>query len=93
MLDKMITYGKFGPVNWKAINEVAQKYIEMVGLKLPPSTIIRDLSAAQKQLIQIAKALASNAKILLLDEPTSSITEHEAENLFTIIRELSSKGC
>jgi ribose transport system ATP-binding protein len=92
MLDKMITYGKFGPVNWKAINNVAQKYIEMVGLELPSSTIIRDLSAAQKQLIQIAKALASNAKILLLDEPTSSITEHEAKNLFTIIRELKHQG-
>lgn len=92
MLDKMITCGKFGPVNWKAINKVAQKYMEMVGLELPPATIIRDLSAAQKQLVQIAKALASNAKILLLDEPTSSITEHEAENLFTILRELKQQG-
>ncbi len=92
MLDKMITYGKMGPVNWKAMNNVARKYMQMVGLGLPPTTIIRDLSAAQKQLVQIAKALASNAKILLLDEPTSSITEHEAKNLFTIIRELKQQG-
>ncbi len=92
MLDKMITYGKTGIVNWKAINSVAKTYMEMVGLGFPPTTIIQGLSAAQKQLVQIAKALASNAKILLLDEPTSSITEHEAENLFNIIRELKQKG-
>lgn len=92
MLDKMITYGKTGIVNWKEINRVAKQYTRMVGLDFPPSTIIQELSAAQKQFVQIAKALASNAKILLLDEPTSSITEHEAENLFNIIRELKQKG-
>jgi ribose transport system ATP-binding protein len=92
MLDKMITYGNSGIVKWKQINQVAKKYMDMVGLDLSPKTIIRDLSAAQKQLIQIAKALASHAKILLLDEPTSSITEHEAETLFTLIRELKTQG-
>jgi len=88
MLDKMITYGKSGIVNWKKINEVAQKYLDMVGLNLPPTTVIGGLSAAQKQLVQIAKALASNARILFLDEPTSSITKHEADNLFEILRRL-----
>ena len=92
MLDKMVTYGRSGIVNWKAINHTAEKYLRMVGLELPPKTVIRDLSAAQKQLIQIAKALASQAKILLLDEPTSSITEHEAERLFELIRELRQRG-
>jgi len=92
MLDKMVTYGKTGIVKWKEINRVAKQYIDMVGLEFPPTTIIRDLSAAQKQLVQIAKALASNAKILLLDEPTSSTTEHEAENLFNIIRNLKQQG-
>jgi ribose transport system ATP-binding protein len=92
MLDKMITYGKFGPVNWNAINAVARRYMDMVGLDLAPTTVIHDLSAAQKQLVQIAKALAANARILLLDEPTSSITEHEAETLFALIRELRTQG-
>ena len=59
---------------------------------IAPSTIIRDLSAAHKQLVQIAKALASNAKILLLDEPTSSITEHEADTLFHLLRDLRTQG-
>jgi len=92
MLDKMITVGKTGIVKWKAINTVARKYMDMVGLNLPPQTVIRDLSAAQKQLVQIAKALASEAKILLLDEPTSSITEHEAETLFSLLRGLKEQG-
>ncbi len=92
MLDKMLTYGKSGIVKWRQINQVAQKYMQMVGVELSPKTIVRDLSAAQKQLIQIAKALASNAKILLLDEPTSSITEHEADTLFRLIRELKKQG-
>ncbi|GAK59068.1 ABC transporter related [Candidatus Vecturithrix granuli] len=92
MLDKMITYGKTGVVNWKRINEVAQTYLEMVGLDLPPATVTRDLSVAHKQLVQIAKALASNAKILLLDEPTSSITEHEVDTLFHLLRNLKTKG-
>ena len=92
MLDKMITYGNTGIIKWRQINQIAKKYMDMVGLDLSPKTIIRDLSAAQKQLIQIAKALASHAKILLLDEPTSSITEHEAETLFNLIRELKTQG-
>lgn len=92
MLDKMITYGKSGIVNWKKINRTAKDYLEMVGLEFAPTTVIRELSAGQKQLVQIAKALASDAKILLLDEPTSSITLHEAENLFRIIRDLKNKG-
>ena len=92
MLDKMITRGKTGIIDWKAVNGVARKYMEMVGLDLEPTVVIRRLSAAHKQLVQIAKALAANAKVLLLDEPTSSLTEHEAQNLFRILRGLRDKG-
>jgi len=58
MLDKMITYGKTGIIKWNQINAVAPTYMAMVGLDLPPTTITRDLSAAQKQLIQIAKSVS-----------------------------------
>ncbi len=92
MLDKLITRGKFGPVNWRAIHAAAQKYMALVGLDLAPTQIIGTLSAAQKQLVQIAKALSSNARILLLDEPTSSITKHEADNLFTLLKDLRRQG-
>jgi ribose transport system ATP-binding protein len=92
MLDKMITYGRTGIINWKAVNRVAQQYLEMVGLSLPPTTVIKDLGAARKQLVQIAKALAANARVLLLDEPTSSLSEHEVSNLFRILRELKAQN-
>jgi ribose transport system ATP-binding protein len=92
MLDKMITYGSSGIINWREVNAVADRYIRMVGLNLPPTTRMRHLSAAQKQLTQIAKALAANARVLLMDEPTSSLTEHEARNLFDILRRLKASG-
>jgi ribose transport system ATP-binding protein len=63
-----------------------------VGLAVPPDRMVRGLSAAQKQLVQIAKALAADVKVLLLDEPTSSLTEHEARRLFAVLRELRARG-
>jgi ribose transport system ATP-binding protein len=92
MLDKMITTGRMGIINWAAVNRKARTYLDMVGLSLAPNTVIKRLSAAQKQLVQIAKALAADARVLLLDEPTSSLTDHEAQNLFGILRGLRDKG-
>jgi len=92
MLDKLITRGKTGLVDWPAVNRVARAYLGRVGLSLPPDTVIKRLSAAHKQLVQIAKALAAEANVLLLDEPTSSLTEHEARALFAVLRDLRDKG-
>jgi len=92
MLDKMITRGRSGIIDWGRVNRVAQTYMDMVGLRLPASRPVHRLSAAQKQLAQIAKALAARARVLLLDEPTSSLTEFEARNLFAILRELRAQG-
>lgn len=79
-------------VNDREINRSAEKYIEMVGLKIPPSKNVEALSAGQQQLIEIAKALSSEAKIILLDEPTSSISVNEAEMLLGLIKKLRSQG-
>jgi ribose transport system ATP-binding protein len=92
MLDKMITYRETGIINWDAVNRVARQYLDIIGLPLPPNTVIKNLSAAQKQLVQIAKALAANARVLLLDEPTSSLTEHEAANLIRILLDLKKQA-
>ena len=56
MLDKLITHGKTGIIDWPAVNRVAGAHLDMVGLPLAPGTVIKRLSAAQKQLVQIAKA-------------------------------------
>ncbi len=79
-------------INQREINKAAEKFIEMVGLKIPPTKSVESLSAGQQQLIEIAKALSSNAKIILLDEPTSSISVNEAEMLINLIKKLRDQG-
>lgn len=89
VLDKLDKFtNALGIVNWKKINEIAKQYLEIVDLHVRPTDIIGGMTAAQKQLIQIAKALSADAKYILLDEPTSSLTTHEVDNLFRIVRKL-----
>lgn len=91
-LDKMEQFTKFGAIQWDKMNEFAQEYLKVVGLDLSPKIKIRSLTAAQKQLIQIAKGLSCNATLLLLDEPTSSLTMKEVDNLMVIVRKLRDSG-
>ena len=79
-------------VNQREINKAAEKYTEIVGLKIPPTKSVESLSAGQQQLVEIAKALSSEAKIILLDEPTSSISINEAEMLIELIKSLRNRG-
>lgn len=92
VLDKMGKFTKHGFVDWKKVNETAKIYMDRVGLDLDPTISVRNLSAAHKQMIQIAKALSSEAKVLMLDEPTSSLTQYEADILFDILRKLRDEG-
>lgn len=91
MIDKLITRGP-GIVDWRSVRNEAARHMAAVGLEEDPDRLVRELSAAQKQLVQIAKALSADVKVLLLDEPTSSLTEHETMKLFTLLRELRTKG-
>ncbi len=79
-------------VDHKYINQRAQELLDQVGLRVKPTTMVENLSISQKQLVEIAKALASNAKVLIMDEPTSSLNLEEVNNLFTIIRALKKSG-
>ncbi len=89
VLDKIEHFkNPLGKINWKEINDFAQIYLKMVDLDVKPTDIIASMTAAQKQLIQIAKALSTNAQYILMDEPTSSLTQYEAEKLFRIIEKL-----
>jgi ribose transport system ATP-binding protein len=92
MLDKLATYGPTGIINWRAVNKRAKVYMDMVGLDVPPDALMKGLSAAQKRMTQIARALAADAKVILLDEPTSTLTEHEAQTLFSILNDLKKTG-
>lgn len=92
ILDRIDQFKKGINVDWKKVNETAEKYLKMVGLSINPTDKIQHLTAAQKQLIQIAKALSSNAKYILLDEPTSSLTAYESNNLIKIVKGLKEQN-
>lgn len=92
VLDRIDQFKNGFRVDWKRINETAEKYLKIVGLSISPTDKIEHLTAAQKQLIQIAKALSSNAKYILLDEPTSSLTTFESQNLIKIVKQLKEQN-
>src|SRR3984893_13912660 len=92
MLDKLSLVSPGGWVNWKRLYEEASVFMREVGLNLAPSAVVRQLSAAHKQLIQIARALAARATVILLDEPTSSLSLSEADNLFNLLAGLKMRG-
>ncbi len=83
---------RLGFVDYRAVNERARHWIERLGLAIRPDQPVRTLSVAQMQLVEIAKALVLEAKILLMDEPTASITPHETEVLFGLLRQLRDQG-
>ena len=83
---------KFRLVDRNKLYQDAEKVLAMVGLDIVPTIMISELSLAQQQLIEIAKALSQQAKILIMDEPTSSLTLKETEKLFETIRDLKAKG-
>ena len=66
---------------------------EEVDLDINPEVLAGTLSASNLQLVEIAKAVSYNSKIIIMDEPTSSLTENETQHLFKIIRKLQDKGC
>lgn len=83
---------KYGIVDAKKMNQETQDLFDKLGLNFDPKKIIGKYSVAERQLIEIAKAVSYNAKILVLDEPTSSLTESEVDKLFEIINKLRKRG-
>ena len=74
----------FGLVDYKQVSLLSKKWLEMMDLDINPNTIVSDLTVAKMQLCEIAKALSLQSKILLLDEPTSSLSPTDAGNLFSL---------
>ena len=91
MIDKL-SAGDARLIDWKSIYREAQKYLDMVGLKLSPYQNVESLSAGKKQMIEIARALSYDAQLLLLDEPTASISLKEADQLLETIHGLQKQG-
>ena len=74
------------------MNQRAKEVLENLGINVNPGTIVNTLSVGMSQMVEIAKAVAKDAKILVLDEPTASLSDSETEHLFELIEDLKSKG-
>ena len=99
-LDRTVTDNLFlgrYPTNFGVIDEHrmlkdANKLFASLNMNVNPTTVMRTMSVSQRQMVEIAKAVSYDAKIIVLDEPTSSLTENEVEKLFSIVNSLKAKG-
>ena len=82
----------FRLIDTSALNALTQGYLDRLGLKFKPTTPLGDLSIAERQMVEIAKALSLNARLVIMDEPTSSLTLTETERLLEVARDLRAKG-
>ena len=83
---------RLGFTDKRRIDEQSAAVLRRVGLNVSPRTIVGNLSIGQQQMVEIAKALAVNARVLIMDEPTSSLSRHETEQLFRVVRELRERA-
>jgi len=83
---------KFGKILWNEIYHDAAELLGHIGCKSDPKIEVGGLSVSQKQMVEIAKALSFDSKIIIMDEPSATLTEKEVKNLYSIIRELKSKN-
>lgn len=83
---------RFGLVDYTKMNRRAEELLSEVGLDIAPTTPASRLSVAQLQLLEIAKALCYESKFLVLDEPTATLTSHEVDRLFAILKRLRNRG-
>jgi rhamnose transport system ATP-binding protein len=79
-------------VDWKARRENAARLLARIGAPIPPDAAVRTLSMPEQQLVEIACALGAGARIVIMDEPTASLTQHEQELLFKVVAELRASG-
>ena len=84
---------RFGLLDHRAMTRRAMEWLARVGMeRLDPATLVERLSVGQQQMVEIARALGQNARVLIMDEPTAALTEHETNTLFKLIRDLRAQG-
>lgn len=83
---------KFGLVDHRQLNQQTQALLSKLNIRLPADRMVGELSIASQQMVEIAKAVSWNADVVIMDEPTSALTEGEVGHLFTIIRDLRAQG-
>ncbi|MFN2532812.1 MAG: sugar ABC transporter ATP-binding protein [Pyrinomonadaceae bacterium] len=83
---------RFGLINWKRMNTEAGTLLQSLGLDIDPRATLGSLNIALRQMVAIARGVSFGAKVVVLDEPTSSLTEHEVKILYAVIRRLKEQG-
>jgi ribose transport system ATP-binding protein len=86
------TTTRWRTVAWERLHATARRHLGRVGLDVDPHRRVAELGTAERQLVELAKALSNDVRVLLLDEPTSALSDPEARRLFGIIRDLTSSG-
>lgn len=86
------TLGRSGILKTKEMNKAAREVLLSLGLDIDVKTTARNLSVGKQQIVEIAKAISSNAEVIIMDEPTAALTDREIETLFETIRALQAKG-
>ena len=84
--------GAFGKINWNKLFKDADELLEKLNITTSSKELVGNLSIGKQQMVEIAKALSLNAKIIIMDEPTDALTDREAESLFNVINELKNEG-
>src|SRR5439155_465395 len=84
--------GRLGTIDWSATRRSAARLFDQLDVQFDVGAPVRGLSMADQQLIEIAKSLSVDARVLILDEPTASLSAHEVERLFVIVRRLRERG-
>ncbi|MBO7452272.1 MAG: ATP-binding cassette domain-containing protein [Clostridiales bacterium] len=84
--------GNSAKIDWNETHKLASEYLKVVGLKESSRTLIKDIGVGKQQLVEIAKALAKNAKLLILDEPTSSLNEEDSKALLDLLLKFKKDG-
>lgn len=91
-LGRIPARGPLGLVNWKRMAEETRRHLEELGVEVDLRRPVSQLSVAQQQTVEIAKALSLDARVIVMDEPTATLTQHEIEKLFAAIQRLKQKG-
>ena len=81
-----------GVILWKNLFRQAEQILQKMDVPIDPKSLVKNLSVAQKQLVEIAKALSNNSKILIMDEPTAALTDNDIDHMFTVIKGLVQQG-
>ncbi|MDF4804075.1 ATP-binding cassette domain-containing protein, partial [Vibrio parahaemolyticus] len=85
--------GSMGRIQWSKMYAEADRLLQRLNVKHSSKTLLGDLSLGEQQMVEIAKALSFESKVIIMDEPTDALTDTETESLFKVINELREQGC